>query len=81
MPEALPERPARVRTVVLGRPVPKPRYVVPSPAPLAYGQGALSVGIIATGGTTLTSVPANLLIGPQANITEFTIVSLDAGSY
>jgi hypothetical protein len=43
--------------------------------------GAIEVGIIAAGGTSLTMVPADLTIGPRTDITEFTIVSLNAGSY
>lgn len=80
MPATLPV-PARGRTrvVVLGQPAPAPRYAAPTP--FLFGEGAVSVGVIATGGTALTMTPANLLIGPVANIADFTITMLDAGSY
>ena len=43
--------------------------------------GASTVGIVASGGTTITMVPANLTMAGVANITDFVTVSLDAGVY
>lgn len=42
---------------------------------------ATSVGIQTAGGTVITSTPADLTMGPESNITNFTIVTLDSGSY
>lgn len=51
--------------------------------PVVAQQGlATTVGIQTGPGTTLTSTPADLTVTqPQTDITNFTIVSLDAGSY
>jgi hypothetical protein len=42
---------------------------------------ATSVGIQGTGGTVVQATPADLLVGPVAEISNFVIVSLDAGVY
>jgi hypothetical protein len=42
---------------------------------------ATSVGLVPAGGTVVTSTPANLLAGPEADITNFTIITLDSGSW
>ena len=63
--------------VMLRRPPPKPIKYTPGPTPY----GASSVGIVASGGTTITMVPANLLATGTTYITDFVAVSLDAGVY
>jgi hypothetical protein len=58
------------------------RYMVRGPAQTATGPGAaVAVGVTAAGGTTLSMVPASLLIGPRTDITNFRIIALDAGSW
>jgi len=67
---------------------PEPRWrVVSAPleaevAPLTIGVGyyATSVGVIGGGGTTLTATPADLTSAAVVDITDFTIITLDAGS-
>jgi len=39
------------------------------------------LGIQGGPGTNITAQAANLLVGPRSDITNFTIVSLDAGTY
>ena len=60
-----------------------PARVVPTaatavPRPLAV---ATEVGALGSAATTITMIPADLTQGPRADITEFTIVSIDAGIY
>jgi hypothetical protein len=53
-----------------------------APAPFyAVTNFATSVALVPTGGTYVTSTPANLLIGPVTYIADFTIHALDAGTY
>ena len=42
---------------------------------------ASTVGIVASGGTTITMVPADLTVQGRTDITQFVTVSLDAGVY
>jgi hypothetical protein len=42
---------------------------------------ATAVDLEGAGGTFITATPANLLHGPQANITDFVVQRLDAGIY
>lgn len=49
-------------------------------APLAEG-GATSVGLEPGPGTDVTSTPADLTVGPETLIEDFTIWSLDAGEF
>jgi hypothetical protein len=42
---------------------------------------ATSVGLQPGTGTNITSTPANLLAGPQADISNFSIIQLDAGTF
>jgi hypothetical protein len=70
---------------VPGRATPMP-MVTPPPAPALppplYATGfATSVALVPTGGTNVTSTPANLMIGPISYIQDFTINTLDAGTY
>jgi len=90
-------RPPRVREPVppvlrspAAVPAPVPRYAVRAPVPPALTQQAapaagatpaVVVGVVAGGGTSLTAVPANLLAGPRADITDFRIIALDSGSW
>jgi hypothetical protein len=53
----------------------------PAVTPMGAVGAASSVGILATGGTHLTMVPADLTIAPRTDITSFTLVTLDAGTY
>jgi hypothetical protein len=39
------------------------------------------VALVPAGGTNVTSTPANLMIGPITYIQDFTINTLDAGTY
>jgi hypothetical protein len=54
---------------------PTRRTVEPTPT------AATSVGLQPGGGTNVTSTPANLLAGPEAVIDNFTIISLDSGTW
>jgi hypothetical protein len=77
MPASLPPpSPGRTRMVVLG---PRPQILAPTPHGVAGA--ASSVGIIATGGTNLTMTPADLSVTPRTDISDFRLVTLDAGSY
>lgn len=51
--------------------------------PVVAAQGlATTVGIQTGPGTTITSTPADLTVmQPQTDITNFTVISLDAGTY
>ena len=68
-----------VRTVV--RPPVPAALRPPAPAQQTVSSAALAVGIVAAGGTSLSMVAANLLIGPRTDITNFRILALDAGSW
>lgn len=52
-----------------------------APPPTYTTSFATSVALVPAGGTNVTSTPANLMIGPLTYISDFTIVSLDAGIY
>ena len=64
-----------------------PGHNAPRPMGLPIGQPdssivvATSVGVTGGLGTALTMVPADLNFGPLAEITEFTIVSIDSGTF
>jgi hypothetical protein len=74
-------------------PAPVPRYAVRAPVPaalmpqaptqqaVAVAGPALAVGIVAAGGTSLSMIAANLLVGPRTDISNFRILALDAGSW
>jgi hypothetical protein len=53
----------------------------PATTSLGAAGAASSVGIIATGGTNLTMTPADLSVTPRTDISDFRLVTLDAGSY
>jgi hypothetical protein len=42
---------------------------------------ALQVGLLSARGTASTMTPANLLFGPEADITQFVVTILDPGTY
>jgi hypothetical protein len=54
----------------------------PTPTPPAIS-AAVRVGLVAseTQGTKITMTPANMLFGPEADITEFVVTLLDPGTY
>jgi len=59
-----------------------PEGVVPLAAtPLVESGAATSVGLVPGAGTLVTSTPADLLAGPEAVISDFTIISLDSGTW
>ena len=77
-------------------PAPRPALLVPTPVPTAVRAPvrvvradpevtetapATSVGLVPAAGTLVTSTPANLLAGPEATISNFTIISLDSGTW
>jgi hypothetical protein len=70
---------------VPGREAPMPLTTTPppTPPPIIYGPTnfATSVALVPAGGTNVTSTPANLMIGPITYIADFTINSLDAGTF
>jgi hypothetical protein len=68
---------ARVEMARKAAPAPK----APAPPPYVPTNFATYVGLIPSGGTFVTSTPANLLIGPVTYIADFTIHALDAGTY
>jgi hypothetical protein len=45
------------------------------------GSGAAALGIVGGGGTVIGMGPANLTVGPRADVTHFSIRSLDPGRY
>jgi hypothetical protein len=56
----------------------RPALVTPLAAPVV---AATSVGLVPAAGTLVTSTPADLLVGPEAAISDFTIISLDSGTW
>jgi hypothetical protein len=76
-PFVVPESVPTLRIVSPFAAVPPPQARAAPPPPVA----ASEVGIIATGGTSLSMVPADLTAGPRTDITEFSIIALDAGTY
>jgi hypothetical protein len=73
--------PAPIPRVVVRPPVPAALMQQAAPAQQAASGPALAVGIIAAGGTSLSMVAANLLVGPRTDISNFRILALDAGSW
>jgi hypothetical protein len=76
----------RAETRVRPAPPPAPRWAAPkgpsvTPAAITGIGRATTVTVIAGGGTTLTCKPADLTVGPTADIGNFTIMALDAGRY
>jgi hypothetical protein len=67
---------------VVAAPAPRPQQFVrvTAPEPQATIQ-ATSVGLVPAAGTVVTSIPANLLAGPEATISAFTIITLDSGTW
>ena len=78
---ALPVQPQQrapaVRRVVMPQAAPAMPTQTAVPSPVV----AVEVGIVGSAATTLTMLPASLLIGPQTNISAFTIVTMDAGTF
>ena len=59
---------------------PRPPKVGHPEAPLQTVIQATSVALVPAGGTQVTSTPADLEVGPEATISNFTIVTLDSGT-
>lgn len=76
----LPRAEIRVASPLSPAPPSHVRAAPPTTPPLMTSAAVL-VGILGGSGTTLTMVPANLVSGPRADVTLYTIVSLDAGVY
>jgi hypothetical protein len=76
MPDRLPE--PRVRVVLLASAQPRAVPIPPVIPPPIY---ATSVGITAGIRTMISMNPASLLVGPETDITAFTIITMDAGTY
>jgi hypothetical protein len=76
-PVAVPPALRRLR-LVRGAPPAPPVVTAADVTGVAY---ATQVGLIAVHPTVISMQPADLTQGPRADITLFTIVSLDAGSY
>jgi hypothetical protein len=68
----------------IDKPAPELRVVsaVPTitPEPTPFGELAAFVGILGGTGTTVTMIPADLMNGYRADITDFA-VTIDAGIY
>jgi hypothetical protein len=76
-----PRAETRVRLAPPATPRAAPRKPSVTPAAITGIGRATTVTVIAGGGTTLTCKPADLTVGPTADIGNFTIMALDAGRY
>jgi hypothetical protein len=72
--------PSTVPRVTVRRPVPA-ALQAPAQQAVAVAGPALAVGIVGAGGTSLSMIAANLLVGPRTDISNFRILALDAGSW
>ena len=75
-------RPLPVRPPPVMRLRVTPAAATPPPAVYKPSTGyAKQVGILGSGQTKIAMTPADLLISPRTDITNFTVISLDAGQY
>lgn len=81
LPPARPAEPVGAPRAAIDPAPPPTTAVVTSFIATSSGVPAIAVGVREGGTTKLTMTPANLWDGPRSDISEFTIVSIAAGSW